>query len=390
MAVHVTSFTACFVTALFLLASPAYADDKPPIPMPDDATDVTYDGESGALDFSSAKPVKDLASFYRDIAKQHGWQEQTSVIHNDNMAVLTFTANGDNVATFTVMKMGASSQVTAAGPALESKGGADDKAAAADAPQAAPIAPPADMAPLVATDNNGLPMPEGVSSGMSTINGDKVLDFSVPNSVADVVAFFRTELTKKGWKEKSANESDAKAVLTFTGPDGPARLSVKRSGDVSKAELAMGKQAAFAASAEDPPAALVATEKLGLPLPDGASNNGYAQTQFSRSVNFSVPNSVAEVIAFYRTELAKKGWKEDNAKVGEKAAELSFNAPEGPAKLVVKRNGDTSDAELTLTEKSKAAASPLAPKHGMVKLVFGNMSDKAADVFIAGKHQDRK
>ena len=45
-----------------------------------------------------------------------------------------------------------------------------------------------------------------------------------------------------------------------------------------------------------------------------------------------------------------------------------------------------SDADLTLTQKSKAAASPLAPKPGMVKLVFGNMSDKAADVAIAGKH----
>ena len=91
-------------------------------------------------------------------------------------------------------------------------------------------------------------------------------------------------------------------------------------------------------------------------------------------------------MAFYRAELTKKGWKEDAAKVDEKAAELSFTAPEGPAKLVVTRNGDMSDAELTLNQKAKAAASPLAPKPGMVKLVFGNMSDKAADVSIAGKH----
>ncbi|MEO9168380.1 MAG: hypothetical protein ABI230_08255, partial [Aestuariivirga sp.] len=88
----------------------------------------------------------------------------------------------------------------------------------------------------------------------------------------------------------------------------------------------------------------------------------------------------------YRTELTKKGWKEDSAKVSDKQADLAFTAPEGPAKLTVKRNGDMSDAELTLTQKSKAAASPLAPKAGMVKLVFGNLSDKAADVSIAGKH----
>ena len=274
MAMHVSSFTACFVTALFLLAAPVQADDKPPIPMPDDATDVTYDGAGGALDFFSAKSVKDLAAFYRDIAKQHGWKEQASVINNDNMQVLTFVVDGDNVATFTVMKMGTSSQVTAAGPALEANGGAGEPAAASDTQ-------------------------------------------TVPAAAA-------------------------------------------------------------------PP--LVAVDRGGLPIADGMGNNGSSSTSFSRSVNFSAPNSVADVVAFYRAELTKKGWKEDSAKVSESAAEISFTAPEGPAKLVVKRNGDMSDAELTLTEKSKAAASPLAPKAGMVKLVFGNMSDKAADVSIAGKH----
>ena len=273
MATHATPFAAFLLTALLGLASPAFADDKPPIPMPDDATDVTYDGDSGALDFSSAKPVKDLAVFYRDIAKQHGWKELPSVINKDNMAVLTFVANGDNVATFTVLRMGDQSQVTAAGPALESKGGAGDQAAAADTSQAAAAAPP-----------------------------------------------------------------------------------------------------------------LTAVDKEGLPIPDGLGNMGSSATQFSKAVNFSAPNSVADIVTFYRSELAKKGWKEDAAKISDTEAELSFTAPEGPAKLVVKRNGDMSDAELTLEQKSKAAASPLAPKPGMVKLVFGNMSDKAADVVIAGKH----
>ena len=94
----------------------------------------------------------------------------------------------------------------------------------------------------------------------------------------------------------------------------------------------------------------------------------------------------AEIVAFYRAVLGKRGWKEDAAKVGDGEATLAFTAPDGPAKLVVKRGSDMTDAELTVTEKSKAAASPLAPKPGMVKLVFGNMSDKAADVSIAGKH----
>ncbi len=277
MARHATPVAALFFAALLSFASPAFAEDaKPPLPMPDDATDVTYDGESGSLTFSSAMPVKDLAAFYRDMAKQHGWKEQPSVINKDNMAVLTFMANGDDVANVTVMKMGDQSQVTADGTAFESKGGAgSDAQASADAGKA---------------------------------------------------------------------------------PDAPAA----------------------------PP--LVAIDKDGLPIPDGLGNMGSTRTAFSHAVNFSAPNSVAEIVAFYRAELGKKGWKEDAAKVADTEAELSFTAPDGPAKLVVKRNSDMSDAELTVTEKAKAAASPLAPKPGMVKLVFGNMSDKAADVSIAGKH----
>ena len=271
MVKYATPAAALFLTALLHFATPALADDvKSPLAMPDDASAVVYDGDSGSLSFSSAKPVKDLAAFYRDLAKQQGWQEQPSVINQDNMAVLTFMTKGDDVATITVMKMGEQSQVTAEGKALETKGAATADAGGTPAADAAP--------PLVAID------------------------------------------------------------------------------------------------------------KDGLPIPDGLGNMGSTRTQFSHAVNFSAPNSVADIVAFYRTELTKKGWKEDAAKLGDSEAELKFAAPDGPATLSLKRNGDMTDAELTVSEKAKAAASPLAPKPGMVKLVFGNMSDNPADVIIGSKH----
>ena len=272
MVKHATPAAALFLIALLLLATPAFADDaKPPLAMPDDASSVVYDGDSGSLSFSSAKTVKDLAAFYRDLAKQQGWQEQPSVINKDNMVELTFMTKGEDVATITVMKMGEQSEITAEGKALESK-----TAATADAGGTTPAA---DAAPP-----------------------------------------------------------------------------------------------------------LVAIDKDGLPIPDGLGNMGSTRTQFSHAVNFSAPNSVADIVAFYRAELGKKGWKEDAAKLGDSEAELKFTAPDGPATLSLKRNGDMTDAELTVSEKAKAAASPLAPKPGMVKLVFGNMSDNPADVIIGSKH----
>ena len=254
------------------LAPPAaWADEatKPPIDMPEGATDVQYDAEAGSLQFNSAKSVKDLAEFYRTLAKTMGLAEQPSVINKDNMAVLTFM-KGEKMLNITVMMMGDKAMVTADGSLLEGKAQDSAKAQAETSAAAAP--------------------------------------------------------------------------------------------------------------------ALVAIDKDGLPIPDGLGNMGSTRTQFSHAVNFSAPNSVADIVAFYRAELAKKNWKEDSAKIADDSADLKFTAPDGPATLSLKRNGDMTDAELTVTEKAKAAASPLAPKPGMVKLVFGNMSDNAADVVVGGKH----
>ena len=183
MAKYATSALAVLLSGFLSLAAPAFADDAtPPLPMPDDATDVTYDGASGSLNFSSAKPVKELAGFYRNIAKQHGWKEEASVINKDNMAVLTFMAGGDDVATITVMKMGAQSQVTAEGSALEAKGGAGEATKADDEAPAAPVAAPANLPPLVATDTHGLPLPDGMSSSLNQYNDNMKLSFIAPNS----------------------------------------------------------------------------------------------------------------------------------------------------------------------------------------------------------------
>ena len=62
MVKHATPFAAMFLTAFLGLAPAAHADDTPPLPMPEGASDVTYDAGSGSLDFSSTKTVKELAA----------------------------------------------------------------------------------------------------------------------------------------------------------------------------------------------------------------------------------------------------------------------------------------------------------------------------------------
>ena len=97
------------------------ASNDAPVPVPENAEDVEFDGDDGKLEFSSPSSVKSVADFYRSIMKQQGWGTQSSVINNANMVVLNFSKAGKSVS-FTLMKMGPKTNVTADGAALKVAG----------------------------------------------------------------------------------------------------------------------------------------------------------------------------------------------------------------------------------------------------------------------------
>ena len=82
------------------------------------AEDVEFDGADGKLEFSSASSIKAVADFYRSAMKQQGWDSRSSVINNANMVVLNFAKAGKAVS-FTIMKMGNKTNVTADGSGLK-------------------------------------------------------------------------------------------------------------------------------------------------------------------------------------------------------------------------------------------------------------------------------
>ena len=57
------------------------ADSKTPVPLPENAEGVRFEGGDGRLEFSSASSVKALSTFYRATLKGSGWKEQPSVIN---------------------------------------------------------------------------------------------------------------------------------------------------------------------------------------------------------------------------------------------------------------------------------------------------------------------
>jgi len=217
----------------------ALADNKAPVPVPDSAEDIEFDGADGTLEFTSASPLQDVAEFYRKTMKDQGWDSRSSVINNANMVVLNFARAGKS-ASFTLMRMGNTTKVSGEGSGL--RAGAA-KAAAAPAP----VQASADD--LEAEESGGLPVPKRhtMSEGTKT-PFRRELQASVPLELTDVLGFYRRELGKLNWKEESKGTMIAadSAAVAFTAPEGPAVLKLGRKDGATSIRLMVKDPAAVA------------------------------------------------------------------------------------------------------------------------------------------------
>jgi hypothetical protein len=228
----------------------ALAPQTTPVPLPEGAENVDFKAADGRLEFDSASSVKALAAFYRGALKATGWHEAPSVINKPNMAVMEFS-KGAKKLSFTVMQMGPKVNVSADGSGLVM---ADASPAAAD--DAKPDAAAGAAQALEPEPDSALPVPKQHS--MSSIGSSKPkggetpfrheLQASVPAELGAVLAFYRRELGKLGWKE-TAERTVVKpdhAELAFATPNGPATLKLGRSNDETTVELAQKIPAAAA------------------------------------------------------------------------------------------------------------------------------------------------
>jgi hypothetical protein len=162
------------------------------------------------------------------------------------------------------------------------------------------------------------------------------------------------------------------------------------------AKMASRRGAAGVAATNEPAAKtsdepLEADPESALPVPKqhttrmmGTGKMPGSDAPFRRDLEASIPAELSVVLAFYRSELGKRGWKEqaEGAVVKPDQVRLAFAASEGPATLKLGRsNGETS---VNLSQKYPAAAikATVMPKPGQAKLVFGNMGGSEATVTI--------
>ncbi|MDB5598994.1 MAG: hypothetical protein JWN71_1038 [Xanthobacteraceae bacterium] len=217
----------------------ALAETAAPVPLPETADNILYDGyaEDGELKFTSPSSVQAVAAFYSAAMKPLGWTEGRSVINRPNMVVLDFSKSGKKVS-LTIVQMGKNSDVSARGDGLAAKTTAKTNTKADAVVATAPIE-------LEAEDKAGLPIPTKRQSSGSTSSPFRTeMNVDVPADLNSVLAFYRRELGKKDWKEEPGAVVKAdQAVLTFASADGPAVLKLGRRGDETTVLLTLRRQA---------------------------------------------------------------------------------------------------------------------------------------------------
>jgi hypothetical protein len=132
---------------------------------------------------------------------------------------------------FTILKMGAKTNVSANGSGLKMAGAqpAPDKSSG-NAVVADTSSPAATEDDLIAEESGGLPVPKRRTAAVSDKSQfRRQLEATVPLSINDVLGFYRRELGKRNWKEESGAVVAAdRAKLSFTSAEGPGTLTLSR------------------------------------------------------------------------------------------------------------------------------------------------------------------
>lgn len=222
----------------------AKSDNTAPVPVPENADDIEFNGEKGELEFMAGPDVRSLAAFHNAEMTKAGWSTRKPAIDRDNMVVLDFT-KGVQKLSFTIMQFGKGVRVRASGSGLVTAAARPEQKTASAAPKTA--APKAtqqfDADDLTVEDVAGYPVPKRrSSSGSERTPFRVVINATVPMDVATMLDFYRGALKQRGWTEaQGASVGDARAQAAFTSPEGPAVLTLERKGSDTQVRLALRK-----------------------------------------------------------------------------------------------------------------------------------------------------
>lgn len=131
-----------------------------------------------------------------------------------------------------------------------------------------------------------------------------------------------------------------------------------------------------------------------MPVPTRASHASFSTMRaagidvpFRLELKAHIPAELSDVLAFYRTELGKRGWQErpDGAMVAADHARLVFASPKGPGTLTLDRVKSETTVDLVQRNTEVAAKANFLPIVGHARLIFGYLVPDAAALAINGQ-----
>lgn len=123
----------------------------------------------------------------------------------------------------------------------------------------------------------------------------------------------------------------------------------------------------------------------GLPRPKPWLVTTAKNSSVIMAFHVETPLDLAGVLGFYRSELSKRGWSEnDGAVVGPDSAAITLTTSDGPAQLRLTRQDDRTIVDLSRRKPALTNAG-IKPNPGQVRLLLGNDTEEEAVLTINGQ-----
>lgn len=310
------------------------------IPLPPDATDIVFDHRRPLLDAIAPGTVNEVLAFFRKELVAAGWKPWSAADTARYPNAKLEETIDDGVRAYFVREKSDRQP-----PIQVSIGSRKDGRVDLEV-RVPPFARPQDLA--AGQDTYGLPKPDHfVTAGGRDGQVRRELTAQIAAERDVVLAFYRREMGKLGWKEdaRGAVAKDEDIVLNFAKPDTTAVLTLGFEYDLTTVKLVQQlpdriaqERAKAQRDAEEklrkrteewmrgPPVVLEAMKEptgMPIPLPDTAEKENFDKTR--GDVKFTSASRVTEIAAFYRTALKPLGFNEVPGAInGETMTELNF------------------------------------------------------------------
>jgi len=135
---------------------------------------------------------------------------------------------------------------------------------------------------------------------------------------------------------------------------------------------------------------LTANDDHGLLLPDGVADVQRQRGPYRQSIETRIEAEINAVLAFYRSELTDRGWKENEkaTKIADDSATLAFDGPSGPLTLELSKKRKDTIIKIAASDTKAAERHGMVPEPGRARLMLGNSHSKAVVISVDGKEHN--